>query len=90
MITPDDLENRGLTRARLTRGGLTRRPLTPRQEEILGLIRSYVATHDKPVPAAWVARQLGMTHKGALHHLAALYQKGVLVTDGTPTRPAAP
>ena len=87
-VTPGDLHNTGVSRAALTRAGT--RPLTSRQAEVLGLIRRYVTETGQPAPAAFLARHLGMTHQGALHHLAALHSKGALVTAGTPATPRGP
>lgn len=61
------------------------RPLTPRQEEVLELIRSTMAETGMPPTRAEIARQLGFKSANAAEeHLKALARKGVIeILPGT-------
>jgi len=55
------------------------RQLTPRQKEILELIREFIAEHGMPPTRAEISRQLGFKSANAAEqHLRALQKKGVL------------
>jgi SOS-response transcriptional repressor LexA len=76
-----------MERGRMTVGVPGRPALTERQAAILSQIARYVEATGEPAPVAFVARQFGMTHKGAAHHVEALHAKGYLDRAGSPVRP---
>src|SRR5258706_5891244 len=54
-------------------------PLTPRQAEILEVIRDHIAEHRRPPSQPELARALGLAStKGVFKHLAALEKKGAI------------
>jgi DNA-binding GntR family transcriptional regulator len=90
MIRPDELEDR-MQRGALVRGGLmsrpAERPLTPRQSAVLDLIRRDAAQLGEPVPAALLARQLGVSHERVRVLLSTLHGKGYLARESSPADP---
>src|SRR4030088_1460986 len=54
-------------------------PLTPRQAEILELIRDHIAEHRRPPSQPELAKALGLAStNGVFKHLAALEKKGAI------------
>src|SRR5258706_11628945 len=54
-------------------------PLTPRQAEILEVIRDHIAEHRRPPSQPELARALGLAStNGVFKHLAALEKKGAI------------
>ena len=77
-----------MVRGTLDRGALTaRRPLTARQAEVLTRVRANYAALGEPVPVALLARQLGISYKGAGHHIEALHAKGYVDRASSPIVP---
>lgn len=52
--------------------------LTPRQAEILRIIREFLEVNEYPPTIREIAASMAITHRGASDHLKALERKGVL------------
>lgn len=76
------------------RPGTSRKPATDRQKDFLAVVRRLKAATGKRPTAAAVARELGITRKGARQQLDALRAKGfttaveVVILDGWDLTPA--
>jgi hypothetical protein len=60
------------------RPGTSRKPPTARQKDFVAVVRRLVAATGELPTAAAVAREMGITRKGALQQLDALRVKGYL------------
>lgn len=63
------------------------KPLTPRQQEVLDVIRRYYALIGEGASTGYLARRLAMSEPRAHQHLEALHDKGWLRTDRSPAVP---